>query len=568
MGWTDLPATQTTDWTSWAFRRQFALALHERQVACGLAELPTPAYAYEADWDAQGLAENAFGPGGLQSAVEALPSYYVRPIDYAGLAARPFFVHPVTGQPSFAYGRTAFWTDAGTPAGGIPSEDLDHAATAPGGFLARDGGRYAVRSPATGDWAGHAGEIAVAADDGEGGWDWDFETPADDTLVYVAGWNAYFRRDAGAGDWAATTRYGWTRKFPRSIERITDDGTEGDRARLAGPGSPLNAADTRFLGVRSAPPAFAVLGATYGVQDGATGAWAGHDGELATWSGSWSFADPDDGDEYLFHTRREAGGAWHIHRGAAAWVREGGGAWHRCGDLYDHDGDGWALSGDQASPPDVQTSTGPAEAGDYVGAWLFNELRAALDVLTVIGRVGGWGSGNDDGLEKQAGVYAQSTWALAKSAAEAAWSAGGDPSEGVAFDPVQVWTMGNWNFDAFGTRYHSRMEITFYPGDAAKDCTVKFWAIARTYDDEFAAFDGMGDPGVVQNSSWSWYETTAASQAAYSSMWQVARANAQPAPWPPEPDPDPEILGYQVSESETWATKDFGIAGGFVYQAD
>ncbi|HUX15378.1 MAG TPA: DUF2793 domain-containing protein, partial [Phycisphaerae bacterium] len=301
MGWADLPADQTTDWTSWAFRAQFGLALHERQVACGLAELPTPDYDFEADWDAHGLEDNAFSVRQLQADVEHLLEHgYVRAQDYAGLSSPPW---GVPGGRGFVYRREDFWTDAATPAGGVPTEDLDDSGTSPATIYSPailDGGRYAVDAPATGDWAGHAGQIAVATAAGEG-FDYDFETPADDALVYVEARRLYLRRDADAADWAAADDVGWTRKFPRAIARITDDGTEGQRARLAGTGTNLNANATRFLGVRIAPPAVALTGAFYGVQADATGAWAGQDGKLAAWDGEdWAFTAVGDGDQYLF----------------------------------------------------------------------------------------------------------------------------------------------------------------------------------------------------------------------------------------------------------------------------
>jgi len=65
----------------------------------------------------------------------------------------------------------------------------------------------------------------------------------------------------------------------------------------------------------TAPPAAPLLGEAYIVADGASGAWAGHDREIAVWrSGAWVFHDPASGWQVYVEDARELvvfqSGAW------------------------------------------------------------------------------------------------------------------------------------------------------------------------------------------------------------------------------------------------------------------
>jgi hypothetical protein len=67
----------------------------------------------------------------------------------------------------------------------------------------------------------------------------------------------------------------------------------------------------------TAPPGSPALGQQWIVGTGATGLWAGHDGDLVTWYAGWVFQDPLEGwwaydqgaDEYVKYT----GSAWVVH---------------------------------------------------------------------------------------------------------------------------------------------------------------------------------------------------------------------------------------------------------------
>ena len=50
--------------------------------------------------------------------------------------------------------------------------------------------------------------------------------------------------------------------------------------------------------------------------------------------------------------------------------------------IYEHNGTTWLEAVDQSQPPDRITDHGQMEAGDYIDAHIFNELRAVCDVYT------------------------------------------------------------------------------------------------------------------------------------------------------------------------------------------
>ncbi|MGX1099266.1 DUF2793 domain-containing protein [Amorphus sp. MBR-141] len=60
--------------------------------------------------------------------------------------------------------------------------------------------------------------------------------------------------------------------------------------------------DIPVLGWQAAPPGAPSVGDRYVVQEDATGAWAGHDHQVATWFGAWAFAAPMIGQQANFLT--------------------------------------------------------------------------------------------------------------------------------------------------------------------------------------------------------------------------------------------------------------------------
>ncbi len=580
MTWQGLPATGTTDWADWDFRAQFAKAVYERGVACGASgyTLPAPQYTYEDGWDAHGLMANALSIRHLQGDVEGFVSLFLRPIDHAG----------TPGPPEY-YWRSHFWSDAGTPASGRPQEDIGLGAYP--GHLDKIvlGGRYAVLNPASGAWAGHDGEIATCT--GSNPWTWGFETPADGYLMAwrhcetgneIWEFEGYYRRDAASSNWLTTTAIGWTRKRPREIERITDDGENGQRARLKGKTGNQNPYLGRYLTVGTAPPETPFVDGYYGVQASATGDWAGQDGKLAKWNGtSWSFYALASGTQILFNSTYESlPGAGKARRNAQAWMTESG-AWHRVGTIYEHNGAAWVKAEDQEPAPDLLTLCGKAEHGDYVGPWLFNELQAALQQLYMIGAGPGYSTWGGYYAFKQArSDEGHETWAAAKTQCMDNWTGGADPSEGAeGWDKLPP-RCYNWGvkppagYAAAMEREHRKHKVMFAAGDSARKCDVRFYIVGQAWDYTYATnvFDAMSDP-IGDESAVKWHEKTAQNCAAefISALWQASKTNTAPQPWCADPISDPAppgdpttTLGYETQSH--FGIRDHKVTGGFVYQ--
>ena len=573
MGWADLPATQTTDAADWDFRKQFANAVIERGIACGYYSASKPPYTtFVDDTDAHGIDTSELAPGDIQLEIELMRQEKGF-VDPSGLVGSP-------EDPGY-YPADAFWTAAGAPAAARPS-DCMQAATSPGasGLLIRVGEKYAVLKTAAGAWAGHDGEIATCT--GTGPETWSFNTPADGYLIeqssYSSGthkWKGiqYRRRDASATDWPIATDVGWTRKYPRQIERIGDGGANGQRARLAGVSSNSNDGGTRYMTVQTAPPTIPYTNAKYGVQAGATGAWAGQAGKLATWNGAaWSFAAVGDGTQYCFNATGTT-----ARRNAYAAIKEsaGGARWHIIGDLYDHNGAAWSLSGDQASDPDLVTDYGPAADGDYLGPWIFNELRAALDLLTVVVCTNGsdWGGTRtvhvgDSGWE--------AAWADAKTGAENDWDGNGTvTTNGLGYSDTgpsaySAGEKGGLGFAGHLYRRHYKQKGEFAEGDTSLKCDVDFYAVGQPF--YTGTGNEWGDQGDdIQNGAATLWLTKSAQTNGdefISDLWDDGGQGTKPSQWCGQPaEGSTSNKGYKIAGWQGgFVTKDFAVTGGFEFQ--
>jgi len=325
----------------------------------------------------------------------------------------------------------------------------------------------------------------------------------------------------------------------------------------------------------SDPPEHPLDGAYYGVQAGATGGWNGHDGEFARRIGTaWQFTAVADGDQYLFNAIRSLDGTMKPLRGARPWLQHGG-QWHPVGAVYEHDGSGWALAEDQDAGPDLITTYGHAQAGDYVGPWIWNELQAAICLLHVIkANSSSWG-----GLAalKQAGVSEwHDTWEEAKTDGLANWI-GGDPPEespeGWNYPGPTCYNLSyhtGWGYSATMQRLHRKQQLLFQAGDPPIKCDVSFYIIGAPLDfgEEINEFHAMGD-AIGQTASL-WHEDSGVDNASEfdSPLWEAARTNVSPQPWCTDPtgtsDEPLTTKGYVTEGS--FGVKEFAVVGGFVYQ--
>jgi hypothetical protein len=269
--------------------------------------------------------------------------------------------------------------------------------------------------------------------------------------------------------------------------------------------------------VSTVPPADPTPGITYGVQKDATGAWEGHGGDLALWNAAtdedparWIFTTPADGTQYLFNTVAHYAYGYAVRlRNCRAWIRQGG-QWQGTGDTYEYGEAGWVRAQDQTAPPDTETTYGQAEAGDFVGPWLWNELQAALKLLHLSkSNTSGWG-GNS--TEKWAGGSGwQSTQDLAHAAALAAWAAAplwqGQTDFG-AWNTPHAYNLGEstspTDYAALGERWTREQRLEFHGGDPALTVDIAFYVIGcpPSWSDALVTFAAHGDPVALAAAAW------------------------------------------------------------------
>lgn len=110
--------------------------------------------------------------------------------------------------------------------------------------------------------------------------------------------------------------YGTTTEGEIEIHAIQDAYSTSSAGASAPPISDWSGQVVAVLDTLTAPPADPSAGDAYLVGTGATGAWAGHDGEIATWDGSqWVFTTPAEGDVVY---ERDAGKLY-VYTAGSTW---------------------------------------------------------------------------------------------------------------------------------------------------------------------------------------------------------------------------------------------------------
>jgi hypothetical protein len=609
MPWTDMPAAEGTDWTSLAWRRQFAEAVRERLLAAGDIYFQgfhqADDYDDDVGVDCQNDFLNQYGIGLLQLFTYHLLHSYIPPADYSGVAIAP----------RRGFMPSVLLTNCGIDAAGVPDDDVFAVSdTAPPAPIAGD--KWAVRGGA------HAGQLATY-----NGSSWDHTTPDDGYTVSRLWWAGFYdigdydyfaRRNAYAGTWDRV-EMGWTRKYPREIEHLADtEGPpglwhddpdqaagapyeDGQRARLL-----ANTTDRVYFtnaeweatytmaGVRVAPPAMPGhdedgMSLAYGVQGGAEDDWSGHDGEIAhlpdraifedgawwvydenwenpvQWDGAWTFETPDDEAKVWFAAD-------------AVWIRDGvEDEWIEAGCICEFTTDRWKRSETQG-PPDTVVAHGVARSGDYIGPWLFNELQAALNQLTCRLSSGFQVGGAGSGTSKTSTGDPDADWPTAAALAEAAWTAAGNPgSVGGNYCPTynQI-TADSVSGKYTGCLYRDTSEylVNFGLDDVAGQFLgdLTCYIIGETYYG--SPFSDFGDP-IAELSAVLWYTNEGVDgglQQYAPPRWAADDDDTMPLPWgtppamPTYPNTATAITGYRIKE--VFAVIDLAIAGGFEYVAE
>ncbi len=486
-------------------------------------------------------------PGYLQRMLQSAAPFYIPnnvPNDYSGLTAPP--------KP---WGMPSFWEAVGLPADARGDEAYDKQATSPpsdpyDGMTCLVMGDGSYSEPPYGDFAGHAGEVATYD---EASTSWSFASRPSGHIAWVGG-DAY---KLWGGEWVeigwhdSDYRFGWTRKFPRTLSRLDDPGEAGQRARFTGPPSRLFT-HTQWLYNKGAGTRFSMdpVGDIPDMEDGMLcvfGAGA-HPYPIYTYPG--------------LVTVHQYPSAMGYYLDGDTWVKVDG-------LYYEHDGTGWVLSADQTSPPDLVTSYGPAKPGDYMGPWIWNEMATAIGLLTrrCI---------NVNFMHTAALGVSETgeTWAAAKAAAESEWSGGSTPSWTTDYSPdppgPRVYNTADGPDEARMMRDHRKMFATATGDYFARTTQVDWYAMAETYgkDNSYydtATFSSHGDD--VADGTYTLAETATGPAATedYEMPWQFDRILVAPnSPWTSEQaEGDVACTGYQVVAA--FAIEENAVSGGFTY---
>lgn len=161
------------------------------------------------------------------------------------------------------------------------------------------GDRYIVPAGASGDWGTHPEEIAVYTARG-----WVYIEPKIGQLIFIIDEDSFYHYSA-AGDW----------------EQGIGQSALSDNSVRA---SHLLGGRTHWVIINqttNTPPVSPATGDTYIVGGSPTGAWSGHTGKIAQWSGAaWLILTPAEGwtaeDQAQDTAYRYSGSAWVSQRGA------------------------------------------------------------------------------------------------------------------------------------------------------------------------------------------------------------------------------------------------------------
>jgi len=243
----------------------------------------------------------------------------------------------------------------------------------------------------------------------------------------------------------------------------------------------------------------------------------------------------------------------------------------------------WAASADQTSPPDTITDyAGAASPGDYVGPWLFNELRACLDLLMSVPRpltVPNPGTIKFDNAWPGIGEFP--SYAAAKAGFETYWAAHGAPS--VLGNQVTAWTACQrvlyssppdvWYDQIVGNRQTAVFVLSNRPADdlGHLNCDISYYFVGKKAEEATVnTFSDQGD-NVADGLA-----TLIETQAGVDGGCEKYEAASFPAgladdlpdnPYADEPAPggDSECTGYDTLTA--FAVMDFAVAGGFEFVA-
>jgi hypothetical protein len=232
--------------------------------------------------------------------------------------------------------------------------------------------------------------------------------------------------------------------------------------------------------------------------------------------------------------------------------------------VYKFNGTSWildvgrpdTLDSDSAAPDHVVP--GYVTAGDYIGPWLFNELRDACNVLL-------WfhDAGSPLNFVRRAREGLDTTWALAKTAAEA----DPVPVDGTGLPGMVHGTQGATNFDGSdftAIRYSCRIDPEAFVWEKV-NCEVSVWVWFEAYgtwDANGATLTEDAFSEIVADEAVSGTSTDTLSTATLTSF----RGLDDTPTWCDEPSIGTPTQRGNKSTAYYIVIVKYNVAGGFTYQ--
>lgn len=215
------------------------------------------------------------------------------------------------------------------------------------------------------------------------------------------------------------------------------------------------------------------------------------------------------------------------------------------GKVYKHNGSAWVRW--TADPPDTLEAYGFAVAGDYIGPWIFNELRNVINTMTRIVADAIW-----DTATVYHGSGSDATWANAKTAADANYPSGAAPDTG-----AHRYTRGYNGGSFFADTYTGQATMTVDGMATSISHDVDFYARADT--PYTGSFSNLGDgPGTGWASATLSKFDTITSSTADELTSDTVGSTTKAATWAAEPTSgNYTYLGYMLNIPLAVITYDF-----------
>lgn len=240
--------------------------------------------------------------------------------------------------------------------------------------------------------------------------------------------------------------------------------------------------------------------------------------------------------------------------------------------VYTRAAGAWVLAAEPAAP-DVVTTTGYMQAGDYFGDWIFNELHDVLNLLVwqlaptcdiVNGSISQY-----DGSTNVSG--SQTSWALAQAAAAADFQLRGTTSIILAYTSGSANSPPGAVYNAKAASYTGPVRVGFgFPKSCGVDVFVKAekpTTIITTVSQSDTTFDSNGQ-GLTEGVYGTALTTTAGGSYGTLTTINIPYGAAAVPNWcAAPPTPGSVAAGYYVAGSTVmFAVLKYNVMGGLEYQ--